>query len=88
MAGRRSTSTPGRIGGMAAPPVFRLSADESAELQRIIGRRPDVLIAARNDKDVIALLADRMAVRRVEGWQLMAWVDVQRGGFAARNKSV
>ena len=58
---------------MAAPPVFRLTADESAELQRIIGRRPDILIAARNDKDDRAT-ARPMAVRRVEGWQLMVWV--------------
>lgn len=79
---------PGTMGDMAAPPVFRLTAGESAELQRILGRQPHVLLAARNDRDVIALLHDRMAVRRVEGWQLMAWVDVQRGGFDASRMSL
>ncbi|MGB3954357.1 MAG: hypothetical protein WBL05_03595 [Brooklawnia sp.] len=67
---------------MAVPP-FRLTAAEAAELRQIVGRRPTIMVAARNDRELVAVLPDRMAVRRVEGWQLVAWVDIQRGGWNA-----
>ena len=73
---------------MAGPPAYRLTNDEAAELRRIIGRRPDVLIAARNETDLVAVLRDRLAVRRAEGWQLMAWFDIRRGGWNGERMSL
>lgn len=66
---------------MADRPSFRLTDVEAAELRRVLGVRADVLIAARGPEAVVALLRDRMAVRRRDGWQLIAWADVQRGGW-------
>lgn len=60
---------------------FRLTSDETAELRRIIDGRPDVLTSARGPDAVVALLPDRMAIRRVQGWQLVAWSDILRGGW-------
>lgn len=59
----------------------RLSRDETAELRKILGRSPEVLVAARGPDAVVALLRDRMCVRRASGWQLVAWADIQRGGW-------
>lgn len=64
-----------------AVPAYRLTADEAAELRRIVGSRPNVLVAARTTRELVALLPDRLAIRRAEGWQVVAWVDVQRGGW-------
>ncbi len=59
------------------------TSDELAELRRILGRQPEVLISARGPKALVILLRDRMSVRREQGWQLVAWSDVQRGGWDA-----
>lgn len=68
--------------------TFRLTSDETAELQRIIGGRLEVLTTARGQDAVVALLRDRMVIRRPQGWQLVAWSDVQRGGWNADRMSL
>lgn len=68
---------------MADRTAFQLTTIEVAELRRILGRRPDVLVAARGSDAVVGLLRDRMVIRRAHGWELIAWSDVQRGGWDA-----
>ncbi len=63
----------------------RLTGDEAAELRRILGGRPHVLVAARGGSALVALLSDRMAIRTAQGWQLVAWPDIQRGGWDSEN---
>ncbi len=61
---------------------LRLTGDEKAELRQALGRRADVLASGRQPDGRLALaLRDVFAVRQAGGWQLIAWADVQRGGW-------
>ncbi len=71
---------------MADRSAYKLTKDEIAELAKVLGRRPDVLVAARGPEGFVALLRDRMVVRRRQGWQLVAWTDIQRGGWDSDNR--
>lgn len=66
---------------MATRSAHKLTTDETNELQQILGRRPDVLVLGRGPQGFVALLRDRMVVRHAQGWQLVAWTDIQRGGW-------
>lgn len=71
------------MGGMPRHQLHQPTPDELAQLRGIIGRRPDVLVAARGPEALVILLRDRMAIRRPQGWQLVAWSDILRGGWDA-----
>ena len=66
---------------MADRRMHRMTEGEAAELRRILGERPRPLIQVRGDQSLVVLLRDRLAVRQPTGWQLIAWADVQRGGW-------
>lgn len=71
---------------MADRASHKLTRDEVAALRNVLGRSPDVLVSARGPQGFVALLRDRMVVRREQGWQLIAWVDVQRGGWDSEDQ--
>ncbi len=68
---------------MARPPARRLTREETSELSRVTQlRHPQILAVARGADDVVILLPDRMVIRRPRGWEMVAWQDIQRGGFS------
>lgn len=68
-------------GGMALRNTVRPTATEITELTDVVGRRPKVLVAARGADGLVVLLSDQMVVRRPGGWDVIAWTDIQRGGW-------
>lgn len=71
---------------MADRSASRLTADESAELQRAVGGHLGVLGLARGQDVLVVLGRDRMAVRRPKGWHLVAWSDIRRGGWDSERR--
>ncbi|WP_341730195.1 hypothetical protein [Brooklawnia sp.] len=71
---------------MADRAMHKLTKDEIVELRKVLGARPDVLVSARGPQAFVALLRDRLVVRREQGWQFVAWADVQRGGWDSDNR--
>lgn len=68
---------------------LRVTGDEKAELRQVLGRRPDIIASARQpDGRLAAALRDVLAVRREGGWQLVAWADIQRGGWDANRTAL
>ena len=65
---------------MADRSAYKLTKDEIAELAKVLGRRPDVLVAARGPEGFVALLRDRMVVRGRQRLQVVAATDIQRCG--------
>ncbi|SDE60816.1 hypothetical protein [Auraticoccus monumenti] len=61
----------------------RLPAELAGELAEQVGGRPRVLRWAEGDRGVVAALPAWLAVRRVEGWQLIGWHEIEGGGWSA-----
>ncbi|MGI5951831.1 MAG: hypothetical protein ACOX61_08310 [Brooklawnia sp.] len=66
---------------MADRRLHRMTDTEADELRRIMGVRFRPLAQVRGPQALVVLLHDRMAVRQPAGWQLVAWTDIQRGGW-------
>lgn len=67
---------------MAPRSARKLTREETAALASATGvSHPRVLAVARGPEAVVVLLPDRLVVRRPNGWEMVAWEDIQRGGF-------
>ncbi|MVA77491.1 hypothetical protein GC722_15910 [Auraticoccus sp. F435] len=60
-----------------------LPAELAAELAELLPGRPRVLAWAEGDTGVVAALPATLAVRRVDGWWLVGWHEVESGGWSA-----
>lgn len=63
-------------------PARKLTRDETNALAAATGvKKPRILAVARGSEGVLILLPDRLVARRENGWEIVAWEDIQRGGF-------
>ena len=67
---------------MAPRSARKLTREETAALASATGvPHPRVLAISRGPESIVILMPDRLVVRRPNGWEMVAWEDIQRGGF-------
>jgi len=58
-----------------------LDAQEKAELRALFGGRVRPLASGRSAEGAVAGVTDRLVYRTAEGWQQVAWHEIERGGW-------